>query len=121
MLVVEDDAEIREGVAYLLEAEGFAVDQAPDGRAALERLRDPARPVPSCVVLDLMMPVMDGWELLRQLEAEPAVRDRLCVVVLTANLQLPLPRSTVIRSVLHKPFVVEALVAEVRACAAQEC
>ena len=116
VLVVEDDEEIREGVAYLLGAEGYAVEEAPDGAAALRRLQDPTRPVPACVVLDLMMPVMDGWELLQRLEAEP-VWSRLCVVVLTANQERPLPRAPVIKGVLSKPFLVDSLLREVRGCA----
>jgi CheY-like chemotaxis protein len=67
ILLVDDDDEIREALGELLSDEGYAVEQAEDGRAALhalERMGD-AR---CLVLLDLMMPVMDGWELLRALD-----------------------------------------------------
>ena len=59
VLVVEDDADLREGVIALLEAEGLTAAGAPDGEEALRLLRD--RLVPSAIVLDLTMPRMDGW------------------------------------------------------------
>lgn len=60
ILLVEDDFSIREAVYDILEAEGYDVVQAENGRDALERLR--AGATPDLIVLDLRMPVMDGWE-----------------------------------------------------------
>src|SRR2546423_15401325 len=56
--VVEDDAAIRSVVAELLEDEGYVVDTAGDGAQALQRARDAP---PAAILLDLMMPVLDGW------------------------------------------------------------
>jgi CheY-like chemotaxis protein len=59
VLVVEDDADFREGVIALLEAKGLTATGASDGEAALHLLR--GQLVPSAIVLDLTMPRMDGW------------------------------------------------------------
>jgi signal transduction histidine kinase len=60
LLVVEDDADIREALDGLLSMEGFRVAGCSNGREALDWLR--ASPRPDVIVLDLMMPVMDGWQ-----------------------------------------------------------
>jgi len=65
VLVVEDDEATLEAVAELLEGEGVSVCKAHNGREALDRLRE--RPIPGLIIVDLMMPVMDGWELCRQI------------------------------------------------------
>jgi CheY-like chemotaxis protein len=83
VLIVDDDADIRASLAELLRLSGYEVEQADNGMAALERIASDSRP---CVILlDLMMPVMNGWqflELLRRRE-DPALAS-LPVVVLTA-------------------------------------
>jgi CheY-like chemotaxis protein len=68
VLVVEDDEATLEAVAELLEGEGVSVCKARNGREALERLRQGA--VPGLMIVDLMMPVMDGWELCRRIAAD---------------------------------------------------
>ena len=81
VLVVDDDANIRATVRLCLETDGYAVDQAADGGAALGRIR---RDPPDLVLLDLSMPRMDGMELLTRLSQQwPRVHSR--VVVMTAN------------------------------------
>jgi signal transduction histidine kinase len=60
LLVVEDDADIREALDGLLSMEGFRVTGCSNGREALEWLRESAKP--DVILLDLMMPVMDGWQ-----------------------------------------------------------
>jgi DNA-binding NtrC family response regulator len=79
VLVVDDDAGVRYTLREILESEGLAVDEAPDGAAALAAYQ--ARPVP-LVVTDLRMPGMDGMELLRRLSALPRPPR---VVVVTAH------------------------------------
>ena len=61
ILVVEDDAAVREAVCDLLRDEGYEVAEASDGRRALAQLEEAARR-PDLILLDLMMPVMDGWQ-----------------------------------------------------------
>lgn len=80
LMVVEDNADIRGALRDLFMLEGFEVDEAENGRDALAHI-DAGRH-PSLIVLDLMMPIMDGWEFLRQIQDRPA-RDTP-VVVLTA-------------------------------------
>lgn len=81
LLVVEDDPAAREMVQRTLEREGWQVVTAENGRVALERVA--AQP-PALVLLDLMMPEMDGFEFLHRLRQTPDGRD-IPVVVLTAK------------------------------------
>jgi DNA-binding response OmpR family regulator len=62
ILLVEDDNELRSIMANVLESEGYKVTQAENGQIALDRLRDcmTSNSLPGCIILDLMMPVMDG-------------------------------------------------------------
>ena len=60
VLVVEDDEGTREMLRYLVESAGYPVATASNGREALEQLRNGL--IPSLILLDLMMPVMDGWQ-----------------------------------------------------------
>jgi len=81
VLVIDDDYHVRPTLARLLERGGFRVDQAQDGRSGLEQIeRDP----PDLVLLDIWMPDMDGYEVLRRLKEHPIHRD-IPVVVLTAS------------------------------------
>jgi CheY-like chemotaxis protein len=80
VLVVEDDAAIRDALAEALSGEGFVVETAPDGRIALELMAD-ARP--HLVLTDLMMPRMSGWQLIEQMNQRPGLRE-VPVIVLTA-------------------------------------
>jgi CheY-like chemotaxis protein len=81
VLIVEDDAGARGLIRKALEREGWSVDEAENGRVALERL---AAATPSLVLLDLMMPEMDGFEFLEVLRTEGGHPD-LPVVVITAK------------------------------------
>ena len=80
-LLVDDDAAVREMVSHILSANGWEVEEAEDGRAALERM---ATFRPTLILLDLMMPVMDGFDFLVELHARPEWRD-IPVVVLTSK------------------------------------
>jgi signal transduction histidine kinase/CheY-like chemotaxis protein len=81
VLVVEDDPATREVVRRALERDGWIVSEAENGRAALESL---SRATPDLVVLDLMMPEMDGFEFVAELRRTEAGR-RIPVVVVTAK------------------------------------
>lgn len=82
VLLVEDDADLREATSDLLQLEGLEVSTAENGLEALLRLR--TCPLPDVLVLDLGMPVMDGWELRAAQLADPALR-RLPVVVVSSQ------------------------------------
>jgi CheY-like chemotaxis protein len=81
VLIVEDDAELRDMMAQLLTLEGFVAATVANGREALEYLRQGDRP--DIILLDLMMPVMDGWEFRRKQQSDPALA-AVPVVVLSA-------------------------------------
>jgi DNA-binding response OmpR family regulator len=81
VMVIEDEKEIRDLVRYNLERAGFRVAMAEDGDAGLERVFASR---PDALVLDLMLPVRNGLEVLREIRDEPATRD-LPVLVLTAR------------------------------------
>jgi CheY-like chemotaxis protein len=81
VLIVEDDADLREMMAQLLSLEGFQTATAANGREALEYLHHSESP--DVILLDLMMPVMDGWEFRRLQQADPALA-AVPVIVLSA-------------------------------------
>jgi CheY-like chemotaxis protein len=81
ILVVEDDEEIRSALTTLLEMEGYKAFGASNGKEALEMLPRVGRPC--LVLLDLMMPVMNGWDFMRAKEKDVSVAP-IPVVILTA-------------------------------------
>lgn len=82
VLVVDDDFDLRQTMREILQEEGYVVDTAANGLEALELLRR-SNP-PRVVVLDLMMPVMDGWQLLDELKRDSSLSD-IPVVVISAG------------------------------------
>ena len=81
VLIVEDDADLREMMAQLLTLEGYQIETVANGREALAYLNEAPRP--DVILLDLMMPIMDGWEFRRRQQDDPALAD-VPVIVLTA-------------------------------------
>lgn len=108
VLIVDDDFAITEVVREILAIEGYATLTAGDGREALAQL-DGARP--DLVLLDLMMPVLDGWQMLEAMRAEPARRG-VPVVVMSAV--APREAAPPCIAVLQKPFPLDSLVEIVR-------
>ena len=82
VLIVEDDADLREMMAQLLSLEGFQAATVANGSEALQYLHN-GHLKPDVILLDLMMPVMDGWEFRRKQQADPALAD-VPVIVLSA-------------------------------------
>lgn len=83
ILLAEDDEDLREAMVDTLNDAGYTVEAVGNGRDALEWLEDTARP-PRLILLDLMMPIMDGWQFLDEREKTPKVA-AVPVVVLSAN------------------------------------
>jgi DNA-binding response OmpR family regulator len=83
LVYVEDEREMIDLVRLILGRRGFEVIGANGGRDGLETIR---RELPDLVLLDLMMPDMDGWDVYQQMKAEEATRD-IPVIVVTAKAQ----------------------------------
>jgi CheY-like chemotaxis protein len=83
ILVVDDDQDIRDSLREVLEDEGYQVACVANGREALDYLKT-ASPRPCVILLDLMMPVMDGWQFRREQKQDPAIAD-IPLVVITAT------------------------------------
>ncbi len=81
VLVVDDDRGIRETLVAALELDGYEVASAADGLVALEMV---ARAAPAVIILDLMMPKMDGFAFANELQAR-GLREKLPLLVLTAD------------------------------------
>lgn len=104
ILVVEDDADLREVLAESLRLEGHEVLESVDGLDALERLRGGARP--ALVVLDLVMPRMDGRQLLTTMRADAALAD-IPVVLVTGT--PPRDLAEAVDAILKKPIGIQDL------------
>lgn len=83
VFIVEDDTDTREMLSKFLELEGYQVEAASNGRQALERLV--AGALANVIVLDLMMPVMDGWEFRRRQVEDSRLREIPTIVVSAAG------------------------------------
>jgi CheY-like chemotaxis protein len=111
VMVVEDDEAIRETLAEVLADEGFAVTWAANGAEALRLLRGTR--APRLILLDLMMPIMNGWELREALRRDPALAC-IPVVIISADNGLPQKASALaVDGYLAKPFHLEALLSTV--------
>ncbi|HTP26188.1 MAG TPA: response regulator, partial [Anaeromyxobacteraceae bacterium] len=113
ILVVDDDDDIRDLIAEILSLEGYSVVSAMHGVEALERLRETR---PGLIILDLMMPVMDGPTFIAAKCRDPAIAD-IPVLALTAS-----PCSQVAGAALsmRKPFDLDRLLESVTRCIASE-
>jgi CheY-like chemotaxis protein len=120
VLVVDDDEGIRETIRFALEDMGYTVTEAADGLTALQRLR--AGKERMVVVLDLMMPGLDGAGVLGVVAADARLSSQYSFVLMTANTRtLTLAFATLLQNlsipVLAKPFDVDVLLNAVAAAA----
>nr|WP_255652077.1 MULTISPECIES: response regulator [unclassified Corallococcus] len=111
VLVVDDDPDILEALSEILEAEGFEIRRARNGKEALERLEpDP----PHLILLDLMMPVMDGWEFAQRMRQKPAFAG-IPIIVLSADRNVGSKAKDIgAMGHLAKPFELNDLLSMVR-------
>jgi two-component system, OmpR family, phosphate regulon response regulator PhoB len=110
VVLIEDDADLRRVVQLTLQFEAsWIVETAPDGPTGVETVKR-LRPPPDIVLVDLMMPGMDGYEVCRRLVADKATA-RIPIVLLTArqNLDPERVRASGARGVITKPFDLDAL------------
>ncbi len=104
VMVVEDDHDTRVSLRSFLEEEGFEVVTATHGRTAISMLRSGTQ-LPGVIILDLRMPLMDGWAFVEVIKSDPALAE-LPVVVITADKATPPPE---VVEVLNKPIKVDRL------------
>lgn len=86
ILIVEDDETIRETLAEILRGEGYPVATAENGQVALERLSEKT---PCFVILDLMMPVLNGWQVVDEMQKQAALKEVPICVVSASTVQAP--------------------------------
>src|SRR5882672_4903939 len=99
LLLVDDDGELRESLAELFEDEGYVTALAANGREALELLRVPD--LPDLVIVDLMMPCMNGWQFLDQLRGDPRLH-AIPLLIITAGRNIG--AEALSAEILFKPF-----------------
>jgi DNA-binding response OmpR family regulator len=112
ILLIEDDSEIRLVVADLLEEAGFDVSIARNGDEALRQLREGQ--APSVILLDLMMPVMDGWTFRAEQMKDARIAGIPVVLISGAGDAAETARGLAAADLLIKPFKAESLIAVVR-------
>jgi len=108
VFLIEDNDNVREPLAALLGMLGYGVSEAVDGQEALAKLQE--GPLPDLILLDLMMPGMDGWTFLDVKDSDPRLAP-IPVVVLSAvaKFKPPNPHSSAV-AVVAKPFKLQSLV-----------
>lgn len=116
VLLVDDDQSLREVVSILLSDEGFNVTQAENGEEALLMLQKmPQEQLPSCLILDVMMPVMSGDELLDKIEKDHRdVLGNIPVIVCSAEGKIKNYNQVVAK--IEKPINIELLCGAIRGC-----
>jgi CheY-like chemotaxis protein len=106
ILVVDDDDIIRETVAEALHLDGFSVETARNGAEAIDRVRE--KP-PHGIILDLMMPIMTGWQFLEHCKAS-SLCEGIPVVVMSAYNKLPEEAAKLgVKGCIAKPFDLDVL------------
>lgn len=114
VLIVEDNSATREALALILEGSGYMVLTAPHGRAALDQLRNGQRP--DLILLDLMMPVMDGWQFRAAQRSDAALADIPVIVCSAASDRQRRIEQLGSVEFLGKPVEVEDLLSAIRRC-----
>lgn len=107
ILVVDDDPVIRDMMVDILSFEGYVIHTARNGREALEKIYQASNTVCYLVFLDLMMPVVDGYTVLRQLNEDATLRQRHTIILMSALDNIIEASSLKVDATLPKPFSVD--------------
>ena len=107
VLIIDDDEEIRSALRELLAGEGYQVQEAGDGQQALPIMSSASQRL--IVLLDLMMPGMDGYEVCRRVWADPTLRNRHTIVLMSARTLLNGTDFPAAHATIAKPFDIEQL------------
>jgi two-component system chemotaxis response regulator CheY len=109
ILLVDDDEDIRGTLGAILQSEGFEVLEARNGLHALQQMI--AHPLPDVILLDMMMPLMSGFEFLDVQQGDPRIRD-IPVIAVTAYAKVAEVKG--VRGLVQKPFDLNDLFNAVR-------
>jgi CheY-like chemotaxis protein len=115
LLIVEDDTIAREGLGLILRQEGYDVIPASNGEEALAYLR--SAPRPDLILLDMLMPVLDGWHFLQQIHAKGITTTPIIVVTATV-LTRQWAEDHGCSGFIRKPIDPDTLLWEIRRCLA---
>jgi len=109
VLIIEDDVDIREALIGILRDEGYLTDGVGNGLEALDHLRAPRRTPPCLILLDLMMPVMNGWQFRAEQQQDAGIA-KIPVIVISADSSVK-QKSEALGSAgfLKKPIELDAL------------
>jgi two-component system, chemotaxis family, chemotaxis protein CheY len=108
VMVVDDDRDVREALREALEHGGYAVVEADNGRDALDCLS--SQPAPAVILVDLLMPVMNGWDFVKRVQSNPALSGIPIMIVTASGRHWGYPAESVVR----KPLKVSQLLAALR-------
>lgn len=112
ILVIEDDPDVRSMISIMLNIEGYHVDTAENGREALEKLRGGADP--DLILVDLMMPVMNGWQFRAEQVRDPDFAQIPAIVISGGDRVAEHTRALGATDYLRKPIDLEVLLATVQ-------
>ena len=115
ILLIDDDEGIRDALGELLRDEGFTVETAANGLEAMRWLAD-HRPASCVLLLDLMMPVMDGGEFLGRKQADPLVSPYPVVIITASANANGFDRTPDVKACLSKPIEMPELLAAIESC-----
>ena len=111
ILIVEDDAQLRKVLDLVLTEEGFNVELCPDGQSAIDKLDADKKvgKLPAIIILDLSMPVVDGWQVAAWLNNDPALGDIPVIVTSATREQGEAAQALHADAYLVKPFTTDEI------------
>lgn len=109
VLIIEDDEDIRSTLKILIESEGYEVLLAQNGAAGLAILKSRLNQKPGIVFCDLLMPVMDGLEVIAAMKSDPSLADIPLVMITATSYELPKEQEHI-----KKPFNIDHVLDTVR-------
>ncbi len=118
ILIVDDDEELHILYGLYLRGESFQISKAFNGKEAFEVM---SKEMPDLIVLDMIMPVMDGEEFLKKLHHEPRFKE-IPIIIASVNEKIPARMFEIanIYTTLKKPFTIETLVNKIREAFSQK-
>ena len=112
ILIVEDDNDLRDLLRIVLLEEGFQVDTCPEGKAAMQTLeaaKKDKKDLPHMVILDLNMPIVDGWKVAKWLDEDPELTDIPVIVTSATRDQGEAAKALHADAYLVKPFTTDEI------------